>query len=566
MKGTVATDVYHRLVDRNNHEVRAFGHIISEYRSLQDTTRLLRVRVGQLEKEACELQAENNTLATTVALAKESETRSEEVQALQAKVRDLNAELAEVYRDKSKLAEDLLRQSQQLEIVRQNNDAQAKELEENKQRITELTKKAKDLAAKLEAEESARAVATEELEKRLAEKEAAKEEAERARSENAQLIDTIVKMKVEQAELLNQAVLEHDEAVRFAETHRAAAKAAQESLTRHASTSGGAGSGLVRSSISHMDDNGNRRSAEAGVVLPARPVVTLPEVHPGGCYSVRFSGSGTAGSDKAVRLWDPESGTSIGHLEGTMGTVLDVEFTCDDLFVLGGGSDKALRLWDTATGRVRHTLTGHLDKVSSVHCSPAAPDRAISGGNDRTIKVWDLHRGYMDKTILCHSSINSVTTTLDGQVIISGHFDGALRFWDLRSAKPINELTGIHSQQITSVLPYNRSNWILTSSKDDTMKVVDIASHEVVRVLRSPGHLASKACLSPDDRYAASGVADAGVCVWDTEKAVAAAHLHNNKGHRPGGQILATDWSPDGRFLASSDRQGTVVVWGGDRV
>lgn len=35
--------------------------------------------VVQLEKEAAELQAENQTLATTVALAKESQTRSEEV-------------------------------------------------------------------------------------------------------------------------------------------------------------------------------------------------------------------------------------------------------------------------------------------------------------------------------------------------------------------------------------------------------------------------------------------------------------------------------------------------------
>jgi len=36
--------------------------------------------------------------------------------------------------------------------------------------------------------------------------------------------------------------------------------------------------------------------------------------------------------------------------QGTLGTVLDVEWTCDDQHILGAGSDKALRLWDAGTG------------------------------------------------------------------------------------------------------------------------------------------------------------------------------------------------------------------------
>ena len=36
-------------------------------------------------------------------------------------------------------------------------------------------------------------------------------------------------------------------------------------------------------------------------------------------------------------------------------------------------------------------------------------------------------------------------------MVVSGHFDGTLRFWDLRSARLANEVTGLHTQQITSV-------------------------------------------------------------------------------------------------------------------
>lgn len=72
-------------------------------------------------------------------------------------------------------------------------------------------------------------------------------------------------------------------------------------------------------------------------------------------------------------------------------------------------------------------------------------------------QVWDLARGYCLNTHICHSSINSVRTAMDATMIVSGHFDGTLRFWDLRSGKLSNEVTGLHTQQITSVAVGNRS-------------------------------------------------------------------------------------------------------------
>ena len=66
-------------------------------------------------------------------------------------------------------------------------------------------------------------------------------------------------------------------------------------------------------------------------------------------------------------------------------------------------------------------------------------------------QVWDLGRGFCTSTLICHSSVNSVRLTMDGFAAVSGHFDGALRFWDLRSGKLANEVAGLHTQQITSI-------------------------------------------------------------------------------------------------------------------
>lgn len=90
-------------------------------------------------------------------------------------------------------------------------------------------------------------------------------------------------------------------------------------------------------------------------------------------------------------------------------------------------------------------------QVSSVDCSRSTATRAVSSGTDRCIKVWDLHKGFCTRTVICHSSCNSVRCTRDEHIICSGHFDGTLRFWDLRNGKMANEVTGLHTQQICSV-------------------------------------------------------------------------------------------------------------------
>jgi WD40 repeat protein len=52
------------------------------------------------------------------------------------------------------------------------------------------------------------------------------------------------------------------------------------------------------------------------------------------------------------------------------------------------------------------------------------------------------------------SSVNDVCLLdYDGSTIASGHMDCGLRFWDSRSGNCVQEVTGIHQEQITSVSP-----------------------------------------------------------------------------------------------------------------
>lgn len=91
-----------------------------------------------------------------------------------------------------------------------------------------------------------------------------------------------------------------------------------------------------------------------------------------------------------IQIWDPSTGALVTTLRGALGALTDVAWSPDGKLLLGASADRCLRLWDAATGRVRHTLTGHGEKVVAAAFAPPGggeADRAFSAGHDRCIKV-----------------------------------------------------------------------------------------------------------------------------------------------------------------------------------
>lgn len=69
----------------------------------------------------------------------------------------------------------------------------------------------------------------------------------------------------------------------------------------------------------------------------------------------------------------------------------------------------------------------------------------------------------------------------DGQTLISGHLDNNIRLWDARTGSGIKELTGIHSGQITSVSMSPDGTTLLTNSRDNTLKTIDVRMYDIIK-------------------------------------------------------------------------------------
>ena len=102
----------------------------------------------------------------------------------------------------------------------------------------------------------------------------------------------------------------------------------------------------------------------------------------------------SGGKDETVRLWDVETRTEIGTLNGHAGWVTSVSFSPvrDSDMLASGGYDGTVRLWDVKDPSEIATLTGHTDSVRSVIFSPNGKRLAsIAGGHPgREARLWDV--------------------------------------------------------------------------------------------------------------------------------------------------------------------------------
>ena len=563
--GDSAATLLAKLQARNRVEVDAFKAVFEAHAGAQRQARVLQERVAMLNRRCAELSEDKEKMEADLKVANEAAAKGTAVKDQSARISELQTELAASYKQHAESSQQVIAAKEQQAKAEQELVTAKDALAVAERERDEARERGSELEAALEESRTAAAAATSEAEARLSARNEAVAKAEAMEAENASLVERLMQLKMAEAEKMNEINDLYDNLQRQKKSAEMRAMASDLS----------AASAESMSSLTGAVGGAN---AFGSGYFPARKRLAI-RANVGGTHRVAFTPGGdvlaTAGDDRTVALFDAGSGNPTGpeRLTGSTGAMLDVDFSGADgggagsvLMVLGAGTDRAVRLWDATTGRTRHTLTGHAEKVVSAKFCPWNYARAVSCSHDRTIKVWDLERGFCKASIMCASNCNSVTYGESAAVVISGHYDGAARIWDLRqkpgaACDPV-EVRG-HSQHVTAVtmMPTNRSQFI-TSSRDNTLKLVDLRSGrgDVVRTLKASGYRSgtqwANPCVAPDGRHVVAGGADGGVFVWNVNDGGLKVTL---RGHDVA--VATCAWSQSG--LVTADKNGVAIVWSG---
>ncbi|KAK0133738.1 Autophagy-related protein 16 [Merluccius polli] len=178
------------------------------------------------------------------------------------------------------------------------------------------------------------------------------------------------------------------------------------------------------------------------------------------------------------------------------------------------------------------------------------------------------------KTVFAGSSCNDIVCT--EQCVMSGHFDKKVRFWDIRvkvmrlqvmrvkvmvcrAESIVNDLE-LQGRVTCLDLSQERTE-LLTCSRDDLLKIIDLRTNTVRQTFSAPGFKCgadwTRVCFSPDGSYVVGGSADGGVYVWN----VLTGKLDRLLDKNHSSAINAVSWSPSGTFVLSVEKGSKAVLW-----
>ncbi|XP_075054435.1 protein Atg16l2 [Mixophyes fleayi] len=294
--------------------------------------------------------------------------------------------------------------------------------------------------------------------------------------------------------------------------------------------------------------------------LPNRALYSK-EIHESEIHAVKFNPNSkmlaTGGADRVVKIWDIAGGQLQDQqlLTGSNGGITSIEFDPSGVQVLAASFDGSAHLWRLGS-RSSESLTGHKGKVTAARFKMSM-HRVVTCSMDRTVREWDLNKGACVRSIPVPSYCSDVVC-LDSYMI-SGHHDKKIRFWDSRSEFCMQEVT--LEEKITSLCIDQDQTQLLSCSRDDALRLIDLRMGNTCQVFRDDGFKCgcdwTKAILSPDGSYCIAGSSDGTVFIWNART----GRLERSLSGEHSASVNAVAWSISGDYVVSVDRGKKAVLW-----
>ena len=232
--------------------------------------------------------------------------------------------------------------------------------------------------------------------------------------------------------------------------------------------------------------------ARTGAVLAVWPEVSSAFALATNRDGSRILTSGTDG--KAPRLWDG-SGALITRLEGHTKMVHGVAASRDGELFATASYDQQVRFWRADNGdKVGPVLT--FDRRPT--CLSFSPDgsRLAVGDARGQVTVWATGSGKRLLAFEAHPTwIQDIEYSRDGALLVTaGRQDHTARTWDAQTGAARRSFIG-HTDNLMRAALSPDGSQVATASVDNTARLWEESSGELLRVIRGPAYSAE---FSPD--------------------------------------------------------------------
>ncbi|HMD81953.1 MAG TPA: WD40 repeat domain-containing protein, partial [Anaerolineales bacterium] len=242
-------------------------------------------------------------------------------------------------------------------------------------------------------------------------------------------------------------------------------------------------------------------------------------------------------------------------MKQNIGRNLDAQYSADGNWILTADEEGNVLVHDALTGEVvdQRSMDGRIPAVSF---DPQNSGRFVTGDENGQVIVWVAGSDGPARVINAHEEeVTSVVFSPDGSRILSASLDDTAKVWDAESGDLLNSL--VHD--FGSVYDARFSDdgiHIVTAGQDNTARIWDVQNGNLLGTLNGHTDYVLSAVFSHDGNYVYTGSFDNTIRKWDVQTGES---LQTLAGHT--GKVNDLDINRNDDLLVSGSSDTTVKVW-----
>ncbi|MDP6546404.1 MAG: WD40 repeat domain-containing protein [Phycisphaerae bacterium] len=212
------------------------------------------------------------------------------------------------------------------------------------------------------------------------------------------------------------------------------------------------------------------------------------------------------------------------------------------------------------------TLKGHTSTVFAVVFAPDGKS-LVSGGWDGRIKFWNVVTGEERFALEKYTfGVHTLAISPDGKRLASGS-EKIIKIWDIAARKELLKIWA-HTSTVLSLAFSPDGKTLASGSFDHSVKLWDVATGKNLHVCKGHSWIVCCVAFSPDGKTLASASSDKSLKLWDTAggKETLTLEKYSSKVHAvafsPDGKLLALVDGCDIRLLDASSRRDVITLKG----
>ncbi len=151
--------------------------------------------------------------------------------------------------------------------------------------------------------------------------------------------------------------------------------------------------------------------------------------------------------------------------------------------------------------------------------------------------------------------INNADWSPDGNYIVTASRDNTIKIWDASAGLLLRSIEG-HTAWVEKAIWSPNGNKILSVSRDNTAKIWNPSDGKLIFSLEAHGDFVTNAAWSPDGTKIVTASADGNAIIWNAESG---KRIHVLSGHQ--GNVSSAEWSHDGKFIITASFDKTAKIW-----